>query len=104
MVKSSQYLYHMKPLDMRGTSLMPLSSLKIEYPKLFEEAARKYIGREVIMNEKVFPLNCFWNDVIHFSPIHPSVIFNALEQLGGNPKKLLLWFKIPWSDQNNIHE
>jgi len=92
---NAPFIYHMKPLDMRGDFLMPLNSLAKEHPDLFNSGIQKYLGREALIKEKIFPLGCLWNDVLHFAPIHPAIIFRTLEQLGANPKKSILWFKIP---------
>ncbi|MBI4404513.1 MAG: hypothetical protein HY537_10145 [Deltaproteobacteria bacterium] len=48
-------------------------------------------------------LNCLWNDVLHFSTIHPHLIWNALQEsctiAGAVAKDVILperlWYKIP---------
>lgn len=76
------YVYHRIPADMKGDILYPLNVLKNIYPEMFEKEAGKYEGREHIMTDVIPVLNCFWNDVLHFSPVHPKKIHVALSELG----------------------
>jgi hypothetical protein len=67
---------------MRGEILFPLNTLKYKHPDLYEKEASKYVGREEIMQNKLPILNCLWNDVLHFSAVHPSEIKQALIEAG----------------------
>lgn len=78
-----QYLYHWIPKGMRGDVLFPLNALKNIYPDLYELKAQKYVGREQIMLEKLPSLDCLWNDVLHLSAVHPSLLRQAYEEAGG---------------------
>lgn len=49
------------------------------------------------MKKKIGPLNCLWNDVLHFTPVHPSKIIRELKKAGVEMKKLR-WFKINAKD------
>lgn len=76
------YIYHWVPKDMRGDVLFPLNTLKETQPDLYEKEASKYVGREFIMQQKIPFLDCLWNDVLHFSAVHPSVVKQALIESG----------------------
>lgn len=67
---------------MHGKILLPLSSMKEEYPKLYKEQAKIYDGRESLLRKKIPPLDCRWEDVLFFSTLNPTLIFAALELLG----------------------
>ena len=88
------YLYHWVPKDMRGDTLFPLNTLKEKYPDLYEKEASKYVGREEIMQHKLPILNCLWNDVLHFSAVHPSLIKEALFEAGRTKPFDLEFFEI----------
>lgn len=73
------YLYHKVPEGMLGNILYPLNQLKHIDPALYEKQKSKYIGREQVMLQNIPILNCLWNDVLHFTAIHPSEITKALK-------------------------
>jgi hypothetical protein len=77
-----KYLYHMVPNDMTGSVLHPLNTLKDSHPDLYVSKASKYKGREHLMNLIVPTLECKWNDVLQFSPIHPQDLKKAFEEAG----------------------
>ena len=87
------YLYHMKPKKIVGEELMPLNKLKEMYPEVYNKEVEKYSGRLIVTKRKVFPLNCLWNDVLHFTAVHPSKINLALEIVGFD-KLTTEWFRI----------
>jgi hypothetical protein len=76
------YLYHWVPDDMEGNTLYPLNVLKEKYPQLYDKKAGRYTGREEVMKWFIPNLNCFWNDVLHLSAIHPKVVKEALKEAG----------------------
>lgn len=76
------YLYHAVPLEMSGTTLYPLNVLKLKYPSLYQKEADKYAGRETVMQKPVPILDCLWNDVLHFSAVHPAEIKKVLIEAG----------------------
>ena len=84
----------MVPRNMKGDKLFPLNELKNKYPKIYDEARKKYIGREKVMKQKVHYLNCLWNDCIHFTAVHPRKIIHALKKTGSPIKRKVKWFKI----------
>lgn len=89
------YVYHRKPHGMVGTQLYPLNQLKTAMPEVYEFQAAKYKGREALMEEVIPLLDCKWNDVIHFAPIDPCKVFQAVTSLGGELDAQTEWFKIP---------
>jgi hypothetical protein len=86
--KEKTYLYHMVPSDMIGNSLHPLNAMRETHPDLFVSKASKYAGRERVMEQFIPTLKCKWNDVIHFSPINPSAMKQALVDAGMEPYEM----------------
>jgi hypothetical protein len=76
------YLYHRVHKDMEGNILYPLNQLKDKFPDLYVQKKKKYDGREHVMDTKITPLDCLWNDVLFFSPVHPQEIKKALMEAG----------------------
>lgn len=76
------YLYHLVPGDIQDNTLYPLNELKTRYPDIYKQQASKYVGREYIMQQKIPILDCLWNDVLHFSAVHPKDIKQALIESG----------------------
>ena len=78
------YLYHRIPKNVEGNILYPLNRLKEKHPATYEQAAAKYIGREHVKELRIPVLDCLWNDVLHFSSVHPKEIKQALVEAGRN--------------------
>lgn len=91
---SQHFVYHWIPKNMKGTILYPLNQLKEIEPELYDEHAKKYVGRETLMERKIPLLDCLWNDVLHTTAIDPVLIYEKLREAGFDypPKK---FFKIP---------
>jgi hypothetical protein len=87
-------LYHYVPDEFVGETLYPLSRLAKLHPAIAEEHARKYAGREKLMQVRLPILDCLWNEVLHLAPLHPSVTKAALLASGFqvNPRR---FFVIP---------
>lgn len=86
-------IYHAVPEQLEGPALRPLNALRSSNPDLYSKYLEKYRGREFVMQEKVFNLNCLWNDVLHFSPVHPTLVRKALAD-AGHKIKPRRWFVI----------
>ena len=86
------YLYHRVPPDMIGTTLYPLNQMKDmpEFSQAYESHKSKYdsnprgSSRIWLMDQKIHPLKCLWNDVLFFSPVHPEDIAHAIKESGCN--------------------
>lgn len=92
------FVYHRVVENMQGTILYPLNQLKDIYPETYAQHARKYEGREHVLEAKIpSPLDCMWNDVLHFTAVHPQTLFTNIEEAGFNARELVWkrWFKIP---------
>lgn len=77
------YVYHRVPPKQRGITLYPLNQLKDIYPDLYLELNQNYATRRDIAALRIPPLgDCLWNDVLHFSPVHPSRLKAALSDAG----------------------
>ena len=110
------YVYHRVPDSLHGTVLRPLNDWRELEPELYAAKAAKYVGREYVMEEWIEPLNCLWNDVLFFQPVHPAKIDAALVNLGHalkgrqyyrvpvmllTPKDTVLWL---WEGGGPLHK
>lgn len=91
------FIYHIVPSNFTGNTLYPLNQLKIHLPEIYAEQVKKYTGREILTQYKIPLLNCLWNDVLHFSPVHPKQIRNAFVNVG------FTWNPRSWFSLNPIH-
>lgn len=76
-------IYHLKPRNMQGNTLMPLNQMKDSHPELYAKQVRKYQGRDALLKRKIPILNCLWNDVLFFAPVPPEAIKVAFENIIG---------------------
>ena len=67
---------------MKGNILYPLNKLKFIYPSIYQEAVKKYEGREYLLKAHIPTLNCLWNDVLHTVAVHPTKLEFALQNAG----------------------
>jgi hypothetical protein len=88
------YVYHRRPLDLRGTVLHPLNRLRVAHPEIYASELGKYNGREGLLRSRIPPLNVSWADVLHCAPIHPHRIYQALRAVGLDPDDRA-YFAIP---------
>jgi hypothetical protein len=86
--EEKKFLYHRVPEKMEGTVLYPLNELKDVHEEAYEREVKKYEGREHVMKKIIPTLDAAWNDVLHFSPVHPAELKNALEEAGLHPKEM----------------
>lgn len=92
------YIYHLKPEPFEGNSLIPLNLMDKE-SELYKGHAKKYIGRESLMEELIPTLDCKWNDVVQFSALDPQVIVNDLKKIDTNLKAIRpYYFKVHVKD------
>ncbi|MBT4790544.1 MAG: hypothetical protein HON90_03155 [Halobacteriovoraceae bacterium] len=92
------YIYHLRPEPFEGTSLIPLNSMDKE-SDLYKGHAKKYTGREDLMDGTIPILNCKWNDVVQFSALDPQIIVNELIKHKENLKLIrLYYFKVHVKD------
>lgn len=90
-------IYHMIPRNFIGNILYPLNQLKTRLPEIYTVQAQKYVGREILMQRKIPLLDCLWNDVLHFSPVYPRKIRDALVSVE------FQWNVRPWFAVNPIN-
>lgn len=89
------YLYHGVPDDLKGDFIYPLNTLKDIYPDIYKKVSLKYKNREILTQQKVYPLDCLWNDVIHLTAIPPQELKKVLVESGVVPVNLkTAFFKI----------
>lgn len=89
------FVYHIKPNDMKGDLLFPLSSLEEKYPDVYDKEIQKYNGREGLLEKRIDVLNCTWKDVLHCSAVSPQLIIDALTKLDPELELDLEWYCIP---------
>jgi hypothetical protein len=87
------YLYHMVPENMKGTTLYPLNELRMRQPEVYREAIKKYKGREGVLKIRIPTLDCLWNDVLHMTAVHPEKIRDYFK-LTGVVQRKTKWFKL----------
>src|SRR4051812_18823049 len=80
------YFYHGAPDPMVGTKLVPLNHMHGELEPVRKLHLSKYEGREEIMERKIPLLNCLWNDVVQFLPMHPRKVFELQAEMGIIPE------------------
>jgi hypothetical protein len=83
---------------MQGNVLYPLFTLKEKFPALFESEIKKYDDhpkRKELPFKSIGKLNCQRGEVLHFSPIHPSLIFQALKSVFPDGNRSVKFYKIP---------
>jgi len=90
------FLYHRVPPEMVGTILYPLNVLKEKYPDAYTAHVEKYKGREKLLTTEVPPLECLWNDVLHFTAVLPQILKANLAKAGIELSSKE-WFEIPTS-------
>lgn len=93
-----KYVYHLVPNSMLGEKLIPLNQIKEIDAQLYEKYMDKYNNspdRKLLLERKVPKLNCRWNDVVHFSPLHPNHIYQAMKELNVNVPDEVKFYKIP---------
>lgn len=77
----SQFVYHAVPKGFRGDTIYPLSQLKDVYPDIYADRIKSYDWRPQVMEQKVYPLDCQWNDCVFLVATPPAEIKQALQQL-----------------------
>lgn len=92
----NHFVYHLVPKQLHGKTLYPLNRLSKIAPTLAATYAKKYLGREAILERHIPPLNCLWNDVLMFCPVHPRDIVQTFREEGYSIKPRR-WFEIPLS-------
>jgi hypothetical protein len=91
------FVYHLVPKKLIGNILYPLNELKNKLPEVYKREIEKYKEREYVLEKKIPILNCLWNDVLHFIPVHPSKIKKEMQKAGFKVDKVR-WFKIKAED------
>src|SRR5438105_14484566 len=72
MANAMVMLYHVVPDNLTGDTLYPLNILQGIFPDVYAAHLQKYEGHEYALQLAVPLLNCLWNDVLHFSMVHPA--------------------------------
>jgi hypothetical protein len=86
-------VYHILPTNFTGSILYSLNALKDVLPEIHQIQSTIYRGQADLVSRKIPYLGCSWNDVIHFSAVHPAQIRGAVESVGLT-WKTTHWFEI----------
>lgn len=90
------FIYHGRKPGFSGETLYPLNALREHMPEVYAREAKKYEGREWLMSATIPGLEALWNDVVHFSLMHPSLIYQELSRQGFTHHKIAReWFEVP---------
>lgn len=92
------FIYHMVPKNMDGEILFPLSDLKNHSVKTYEREVKKYDDhpkRKELPKRILKKLNCPQEEVLHFSPIHPHLMFMGLKSIFPDWNYSSLFYEIP---------
>jgi hypothetical protein len=88
------FVYHRRSSRFTGSILHPLNLLRNLEPEIAAREIKKYEGRKQLLEARIPPLGCLWNDVIHCSPVHPKLILGAMREIGFDIQTLR-YFEIP---------
>lgn len=86
-------VYHIMPKHFLGPMLYPFNQLQEALPDVFAEQVTKYRGRDELLEYRIPFLDCYWDDLLHLSAIHPAQIRGAMEA-SGMAWKMNYWFEI----------
>ena len=92
------FIYHIVPKNMAGEILFPLSDLKDRSPSTYAREVKKYDDhpqRKELPKRLLKKIYCLQEEVIHFSPIHPHLIFNGLKSVFADWNSSSLFYEIP---------
>jgi hypothetical protein len=90
-------IYHRLPAELVGDTLHPLNVLRDVAPTAYASQVAKYVGREQLRDEVVVPLGVLWNDVLHFSPVHPESVRAGFRRAGLSWPEGQTWIEVdPW--------
>ncbi len=111
------FVYHAVPKQMIGDKLIPLNQMEGEFSELRKQYTDNYHDRMGVMDRKITMLECLWNDVVQFLPLHPKKVFELQMKLGLipnlppykffeidlahlNPEKTVVYFKSGSGEEN----
>lgn len=93
-------LYHRVPREIVGSVLYPLNDLKRIYPDMAGCHLKKYESRLELTKQTIPTKGWLWNDVIHFSPVHPEKVVSALVSSGFSRSEKSTWYELDPRDFN----
>lgn len=76
------FVYHLCADDFRGTSLLPLNSLRAAHPDVYDREYVKWAGRESVLQWRVPHLGVAWGDTVNLSALDPVHLIEARRRLG----------------------
>lgn len=76
------FVYHAVPEQMIGNMLIPLNHMPARMSEIRNKNLGKYKDRKKILERRIPLLDCAWNDVVQFLPLHPQKVFQLQKELG----------------------
>jgi hypothetical protein len=92
------YLFHAVPQEMRGEELIPLRELGTVFPDIYAREVKKYDDhpqRRLLPKQRIKKLNCPQAEVLHFSPLHPHLMYLALRSIFPAFDRPQRFFRVP---------
>lgn len=92
------FIYHLVPDKMIGEVLVPLAGLKELDPSLYADEIKKYSDhphRKMLPQRILKKINCSQSEVLHFSPLHPRLMFEGLRSIFPAWNQPSRFFEIP---------
>lgn len=89
-----QYIYHGVPDHQLGDMLYPLNALKEIHPTAYALEVEKYSWRKRLLKREIPVLDCLWNDVLHFTAVHPTELKAALIEAGSRPDFQMKFYQV----------
>jgi len=91
----TEFVYHMLRHELRGTELLPLSTIQERDEAWYEQCIARYEGRLGVTRQRIELLDCAWRDVVFFSPVDPNTVFAAVSHHAGIRISRRWYLKIP---------
>jgi hypothetical protein len=92
------FIYHGVPPALHGKTLYPLFELREKLPQVFGKEILKYGDhpkRKELPYKTIPKLGCTRGEVLHCSPIHPNLVFQALKSVFPEGNRSVKFFCIP---------
>ncbi|UQX89284.1 hypothetical protein M6D93_04585 [Jatrophihabitans telluris] len=83
------FVYHLCAEDFRGTHLLPLNTLRVVHPDVYDRERTKWTGRESVLQWQVPHLGVAWGDTVNLSALDPVQLVRARKRLGVPSSHLL---------------
>lgn len=89
-------LYHVlvHSPELRDGYLYTLNQLQEKHTDLYERHLVKYKDRPHVLVQRFPHLNCYWGDVVFFSPVHPDTVCAAMAECSGRAVRSFPYYEV----------